>query len=271
MSLTPLALLSALGSLSVLLDLYRAPVRDGKWARLNAIALLSWFTLWWTTSSEFASRAMEQLPLHMVAHIFVMFIVPIGLNYSGAGSKMARMLFTSGQFPMSRWSASKLNHPVLAFVLLNSVMVASHLPPVFNATMQSTWAMDWLMEPAFLFSGIFFFSFIVQGPQPLREAKLRWQLLLVLGTMLEMLVLAMSMSIFTKVAWYPMMNGAMGNMTGKWHPSAHDFSQQQLAAAILWVCGDFWAVPCLVVIVRRIMARDGGLLAALDRQSARFS
>jgi hypothetical protein len=111
--------------------------------------MLSWFTLWWATSSDFAARAMEQLPLHMVAHIFVMFIVPIGLTYSGAGTKLAKLLFTSGHFPGQRISANKLNHPVLAFVVLNGVMVASHLPPVFNATMQSSWAMDWLMEPAF--------------------------------------------------------------------------------------------------------------------------
>jgi len=125
------------------------------------------------------------------------------------------------------------------------------------------------MEPLFLFSGIYFFTFIVQSPVKQQRTQLRWQLLLVLGTMLEMLILAMSMSIFTKVAWYPMMSTM--NMGHLWRPTPHDFSEQQLAAAILWVCGDFWAVPCLVVIVRRIMVRDGGLLAALDRQSSRFS
>lgn len=269
MRFTPLAVLSLLGAVSVLVSLYRDHDRTVQAKLNNAVALLSWFTLWWASSSSFAERAMRELPLHMISHIFVMFIVPIGLIYSGAGRKLGRWMFTSGQFPTSRFAKSKLNHPVIAFVFLNGVMVASHLPTVFNATMNSPWAMDWLMEPAFLLSGLFFFSFIVRGPGKSHEAKLRWQLLLVLGTMLEMLLMAMSMSIFTKVAWYPMM-GSMA-MMGKWHPTAHDFSQQQLAAAILWVCGDFWAVPCLVVIVRRIMARDGGLLAALERQSSRFS
>jgi hypothetical protein len=49
------------------------------------------------------------------------------------------------------------------------------------------------------------------------------------------------------------------------------FHQQQLAAAILWICGDFWAVPLLVMIARRVVSRDGSLLAALERQSSRLS
>ena len=73
-----------------------------------------------------------------------------------------------------------------------------------------------------------------------------------------MLILAMSMSIFTKTAWYQM-SDAMGPMT-------MSFSSQQLAAAILWICGDFWGVPLVVVIFRRLIDRDGSLLAALDRR-----
>ncbi|MEI6710255.1 MAG: cytochrome c oxidase assembly protein [Actinomycetota bacterium] len=269
MKLTPLAVLALLGTVSVLVDLYRNQTRSNRWLRFDGLALGSWFTLWWATSSPFATSAMLHLPLHMVAHIFVMFLVPIGLVYSGAGALLAGLVFTTGEFPWAKWSRSRFNHPLLGFILLNGVMIASHLPAVFNATMSSSWAMDWLMEPLFLFSGIYFFTFIVQSPAKQQRTQLRWQLLLVLGTMLEMLILAMSMSIFTKVAWYPMMSTM--NMGHLWRPTPHDFSEQQLAAAILWVCGDFWAVPCLVVIVRRIMVRDGGLLAALDRQSSRFS
>jgi hypothetical protein len=32
----------------------------------------------------------------------------------------------------------------------------------------------------------------------------------------------------------------------------------------------FWAVPCLVMIIRRLVVHDGSLLGALDRQSSSF-
>jgi cytochrome c oxidase assembly factor CtaG len=274
MKLTPLAVLSAVGVASSLLHIYRHRDNTARAYRLDALALFSWFALWWATSSSFAEQAMSDLPLHMISHIIVMFLVPIALIYSGAGSSLAQMLFTAEAFPWAPIASSRWNHPLLGFFALNGVMVFSHVPAVFNATMQSTWAMDWLMEPAFLLSGLYFFSFVVQGPQRKLRVKSRWQLLLVLGTMGEMLILAMAMSIFTKVAWYPSMSAVSAggmNMGSGAHLTAHDFSQQQLAAAILWVCGDFWAVPCLIVIVRRIISRDGGLLVALERQSARFS
>ena len=83
------------------------------------------------------------------------------------------------------------------------------------------------------------------------------QIAAILVTAFEMLVLAMAMSIFTKGPWYSMnvvMDGA-----------AAALRDQRWAAGILWVCGDFWAVPALVLIAMRVSAASGGVSASFER------
>jgi hypothetical protein len=99
------------------------------------------------------------------------------------------------------------------------------------------------------------------------------QLVMVIATMFEMLILAMSMSIFTKTSWYDVMTPGHGMpyMPGMARTVTAAFHQQQIAAGILWICGDFWAVPILVAIARRLANRDGSLFAVLERQASRLS
>ena len=282
--MAPAGVVAIAGARVAIGALARRPSRPRRVLAQFALALLSWGALWFAGASPFAREGMSSLPIHMIGHIVVMFLVPMGLVASGSARSWWWLLGARGRRRILRWwyvdrkwhAPRWLAHPVTAAIVLNCVMVAAHTPRIFDAIMEHTWSMDWIMEPAFLLSGLFFFHFIISSPPRKSRVRLRLQLFMVVLTMFEMLVMAMAMSIFTKASWYTVMNPVpgMAGMPGMgMHATtlAQAFHQQQLAAAILWICGDFWAVPCLVLIVRRLVIRDGSLLAALERQSAKFS
>jgi len=282
--MAPLGMVALLGVVVTVVSFVRRAVRSRRTTLQSALAVASWALLWFAAASPFAKRGMSNLPDHMIGHVIVMFLVPMGLVGSGSARSWWWVLTAPRRRAVLRWwnvrrrwrLPSREWNPILAAIVLNAVMVTSHLPGVFDAVMTHQWAMDWLMEPAFLLSGLFFFHFLLPSPPRGVRVRLRLQLFMVLVTMLEMLILAMAMSIFTKAAWYSVMLAGTGSMAGMNMSSAatsvtQAFHQQQLAAAILWVCGDFWAVPCLVLITRRLVMREGSLLGALERQSSRLS
>jgi cytochrome c oxidase assembly factor CtaG len=279
--MAPLGVVAVVGAVLSILAYSRRPSRSIRVNCQFAISLLTFALLWYATSSPFAAEGMVSLPDHMIAHILTMFIVPIGIVYSSFVRSLWWVLELDTRRRVLRWWYLKrtwhapkwLFHPITATVVLNAVMVSSHTPAVFDYMMARTWMMQWIIEPAFLLSGLFFFHFIVASPPRQNHVRIRYQLGGLLVTVFEMLMLAMSMSIFTKSAWYTVMvpHAGMAAMPGMATTAAVAFSQQRLAAGILWICGDGWAVPCLILVGARIVKREGSLFAALERQSSRLS
>jgi len=156
-----------------------------------------------------------------------------------------------------RGPLSALGRPVVAVVGFSAVMVFWHIPGVFAWAMANMWSHDWLMLPSFVAVGIGFWRVIVVVPPRARVAGSRFQIVAVLGTSFVMLVLAMAMAIVAHTPWYPSyvaLHGATGVLR-----------DQHYAAGVLWICGDLWAIPALVVIGTRVLSARGGASVAVDR------
>ena len=81
--MSPLGVLAVAGAVATILAFDRRRVRTTRSSAYALLALFSWVVLWFATSSAFARRGMTNLPDHMIAHVLVMFLVPMGLIYSG--------------------------------------------------------------------------------------------------------------------------------------------------------------------------------------------
>lgn len=285
--MAPLGVVAIIGAALSIISFLRRPSRRQRTQLQFIVSVFSWTSLWFATASSFASSGMTNLTSHMIGHVIVMFLVPIGLILSGTARSWWWLLPVDSRRKVLRWWNVDRDvrvpkfffNPISAALVLNAVMVTSHIPSVFDASMEHQWGMDYLLEPSFLLSGLFFFHFIVSSSPRKNKVGIRLQLFMILSTMLEMLVMAMSLSIFSNSAWYAVMKPMAGmtnmNMAGMTMPATtllEAFHQQQLAAGVLWVCGDFWAVPCLILIIRRLANRNGGsLFNALNRGSEKFT
>ncbi|MGH9299408.1 MAG: cytochrome c oxidase assembly protein [Acidimicrobiales bacterium] len=208
--------------------------------------------------------------VHMIQHLLLSFAAPslfiLGMPWLPLAHglpvkvrrKVGRALLVSQWSAPLRTAGRFLNRPWVAVVAFNLVMVLWHVPLLFNAGESNSMVHIWLMHGSFFVAGLFFWlQFIPSHPFKPRLAP-TGQVAALLITNVVMVVIAMSLSFFTSVSWY----SAYEHVPGVTLPP---FADQQIGAAILWVCGDFWALPALLIAIRRVQEQPGGIEAAFER------
>jgi cytochrome c oxidase assembly factor CtaG len=208
--------------------------------------------------------------VHMIEHIFLMFFAPMLIVAGapwvpmmfvlpvGARRRLGRTVAFSPGFAWLRALSRFVRHPLTALLGFNAVMLFWHIPRFFTLAEENQNIHVWLMHGSFIVSGLLFWLQIIPS-HPMKPTRSPvFQMGMILSTNAVMTFLAMSMSVLTSTSWYPTYSHIPG-------VTLNPFSDQQLGAAILWVCGDFWALPALMVVIRRAVNLDGSLSASVDR------
>ena len=223
-----------------------------------------------TISSPIDYWASDYLFVHMIEHVLLAFAFPV-LLVAGAPwvplwhvlpvrprRVVGRFLYLSPAAAGLRAVGRFIRRPAVAVVSFNAAMVVWHLSGPFDYGELHPEAHIWLMHASFIVTGVLFWLQIIPS-HPMRPARGPvWQAGAILVTNVVMTVLAISMSFLTDSSWYSVYAHVPG-------VTLSPFADQQIGAAILWVCGDFWAYPALAIIILRAIKSEGSFSAALDR------
>jgi cytochrome c oxidase assembly factor CtaG len=223
--------------------------------------------------------SMQYFWIHMIQHITVMLAAPalyvtgapaLPLAFALPVSLRRRALRFVNLSTRAAWLRALL-HVVtsagFAVISFNAVMILWMLPGPFDFVMKSETLHIGLMLTSFLVTGILFWSKIISSypfksiASPLSRAGA------LLVTNLVMTIVAMSISIFTSTPDYrfPPMMMVMGSVVMPMSMvTMNRLVDQQIGAAILWVCGDFWCLPALIYAIHSAL-REGSDANLVDR------
>jgi cytochrome c oxidase assembly factor CtaG len=234
-----------------------------------------------TVGSPIGYWSYDYFFIHMVQHLLLMFAVPTLIVAAAPWRPLAAAVRGASQRPgpdpdqaadsdpldSKKGPVAALGRAVLrpwvSVAIFNVVMIAWHMPGPLDVA-ERNGVVHNLMYGTFLIAGVLFWLQYIGSP----PFRIRWhpasQAGALLLTNVMMWILAMAMGILTSSSWYSVYDHVHG-------VTLPPFADQQIGAGILWVCGDFWAIPAMVLVIRRLISEDGSVASAVDRILGRGS
>ena len=208
--------------------------------------------------------------VHMVQHLLLMFAAP-SLVVAGApgqpllaalpgrsGKAVTRSVLAGRWARPARAAFTFLTGPVVAVAAFDLAMIVWHIPAAFDLAADNLAVHVWLEHGSFFATGVLFWLQFIPSPPFRSRMPLLGRAAALLATNVVMIFIAMSLSIFATHSVY----APYQHVPGVTLPA---FADQQIGAAVLWVCGDFWALPTMIVTIRKLLSDETGVGTALDR------
>lgn len=208
--------------------------------------------------------------VHMVQHLLLMLAAPSMILAGAPGQPLLDALPGRSGHSVIRgvskgdWARPLraffhfLTKPLVAVAFFNIVMVVWHIPAMFDFGENNQLAHIWLEHGSMFASGILFWMQFIDSPPFRPQLTPVRQIAAIVASNTVMVIVAMSLSVLANHSIYSVYNNLPG-------VSLPPFADQQIGAAILWVCGDFWAAPILIKAGRKLIADDGNIDRALER------
>ncbi len=212
--------------------------------------------------------------VHMVQHLLLMFAAP-SLIVAGAPWQPLLSAFSqalpgrsgrsvAGGVQAGLWYrplravGGFVLRPWVSVALFNAAMIIWHLPGPLDLADSNRTVHLWLMDGSFFAAGVLFWLQFIPSPPFRRRMPLVSQAAALFVTNVIMIGIAITLSFFVSGSVYSVYDHIPG-------VTLPPFASQQIGAAVLWVCGDFWAMPAMIVTIRRIVATEGSMSLALDK------